>query len=131
MGRVLAPVQSTAAFCRSCFFTMYYLVCLVAFLSGVKAVERSLGSCQFTRDCDAHVRCQNIADAGCVCNFGQCIITGNPFFRGTECERYTDKDCEDTIATCKGNKCACLNKKKIKRNKLSGRKPASDAVVFQ
>merc|ERR1711872_6043 len=102
MGRVLVPVQSSAAFCRSCFFTMYYLVCLVAFLSGVKAVERSLGSCQFTRDCDAHVRCQNIADAGCVCNFGQCIITGNPFFRGTECERYTD-------CACRGNpdKCFC------------------------
>merc|ERR1712142_355605 len=92
----------SSCFLQILFLKMYYLVCLAAFLSGVKPAERSLGSCQFTRDCQAHVRCQNIADAGCVCNFGKCIIYGNPFFRGTECERYTD-------CACRGNpdKCFC------------------------
>merc|ERR1719435_822376 len=44
--------------------------------------------------------CQRIADADCVCLFGQCVIEGHPFTRGSECEQYTDCDCRSTPETC-------------------------------
>jgi len=60
------------------------------------------GLCQFTRDCQAEAHCQNIADAGCLCIHGICIIKGFPMIYGDECKSYTD-------CKCRGNpeKCYC------------------------
>jgi len=57
-------------------------------------------TCQFSRDCDAYRDCREIQDASCVCNFGQCVITGNPFFRGNECDEFPDCTCKDNPANC-------------------------------
>jgi len=69
--------------------------------------QRSIGKCQFTRDCQVYPICQGIQDASCVCNFGQCRISGNPFFRGSECNRYTDCGCRNNPSSCfcKGGFC--------------------------
>jgi len=62
--------------------------------------SQPIGSCTFTRDCQQWQFCSNIADAACVCNLGQCVIAGNPFFRGSECGNFTDCDCAADPATC-------------------------------
>ena len=72
---------------------MFVILTLLSLLSVSLAQRSSIGSCQFSRDCQAHAPCQNIADASCVCNFGQCVISGNAFFRGSECDKYTDCAC--------------------------------------
>jgi len=79
---------------------MVFLVFLASSLPSILATGSSLGPCQFSQDCQAHTQCQDIADASCVCNFGQCIISGNPFFRGSECEEYTDCACKANPASC-------------------------------
>merc|ERR1711936_488588 len=70
------------------------LIFLLAAASGAE------NECNFSRDCQELRRCKNIADAGCVCNFGKCIIDGNPFFRGSECTKYTDCDCKNNKESC-------------------------------
>eukprot|EP00091_Calanus_sinicus_P022276 TRINITY_DN6974_c0_g1_i6.p1 TRINITY_DN6974_c0_g1~~TRINITY_DN6974_c0_g1_i6.p1 ORF type:complete len:251 (-),score=56.69 TRINITY_DN6974_c0_g1_i6:253-1005(-) len=79
---------------------MFFLLSLLSLMSVSFAQRSSLGSCQFSRDCQAHARCRNIADASCVCNFGQCVISGNPFFRGSECNKFTDCACRTDPASC-------------------------------
>jgi len=68
--------------------------------SFVTADENSIGKCSFSRDCQQYITCQRIQDAGCICNFGSCIISGNPFFRGSECDDYTDCACKDNKEAC-------------------------------
>ena len=50
----------------------------------------SRSSCQFSHDCRAHVRCQNIVDASCVCHFGLCVISGCPSRWDSEFSKYSD-----------------------------------------
>ena len=50
--------------------------------------------CAFCRDCKQVPRCQGIQDASCVCNFGKCVISGNPFFRNNQCNTYEDCACK-------------------------------------
>lgn len=71
-------------------------LCLVT----VVAVSGTDLPCSFTKDCKQHATCQNIQDASCVCNFGQCIIHGNPFFRGKECDSYEDCNCRNDPKNC-------------------------------
>ena len=70
-----------------------YLLLNELFSNSLFSAGDSLGNCTFSPDCDSYNLCQTIQDAGCVCNFGQCVIRGNPFFRGTQCEEYTDCSC--------------------------------------
>jgi len=70
------------------------LILLLAAASGAE------NECNFTRDCQELRRCRNIADAGCVCNFGKCVIDGNPFFRGSECNKYSDCPCKNNKESC-------------------------------
>jgi len=79
---------------------MVFLLCLLSLVPLSLAQRSSLGTCEFSRDCQKHVQCQNIADASCVCNFGQCVISGNPFFRGSECNTFADCDCRSDPASC-------------------------------
>jgi len=79
---------------------IFHLLAVLPFFSVSEGQRNSIGSCQFTRDCQAHRQCQRIADASCVCNFGQCVISGNPFFRGTECDKFTDCACKNNPAGC-------------------------------
>ena len=85
-----AELTKVLYFCAS---SMFFLLSFLSMLS-ITLAEDSLGSCQFSRDCQTYRQCQQIADASCVCNFGKCVITGNPFFRGTECSEYTDCACK-------------------------------------
>merc|ERR1719477_251333 len=71
----------------------YYYTVILAIAAVCVAQDDSIGSCSFSRDCDSYHYCQAIQDAGCVCNFGQCVIRGSPFFRGSQCDQYTDCDC--------------------------------------
>ena len=56
--------------------------------------ERSIGSCNWSRDCQSYQSCKYIYDASCVCLFGQCVVKPIPFMGiGTQCRQYTDCDC--------------------------------------
>eukprot|EP00092_Neocalanus_flemingeri_P033066 GFUD01035960.1.p1 GENE.GFUD01035960.1~~GFUD01035960.1.p1 ORF type:complete len:251 (+),score=54.25 GFUD01035960.1:37-789(+) len=77
-----------------------FLLLVLPILGVSLAPENSIGSCQFTRDCQAHRTCQNIADAGCVCNFGNCVISGDFYFRGTDCNEFTDCACKNKPESC-------------------------------
>merc|ERR1712032_361609 len=48
------------------------------------------------------------ADASCVCNFGKCIIDGNPFVRNSECTTYQDCDCKNDPKNCFCHDNACV-----------------------
>merc|ERR1712142_1023059 len=91
MGSYSPPVMAYLQLCYTALLTVIYTC---------TAQGDSLGNCTFSRDCDSYNLCQTIQDAGCVCNFGQCVIRGNPFFRGTQCEEYTDCACRGTPDTC-------------------------------
>merc|ERR1739844_447976 len=63
--------------------------------------ERSIGSCNWSRDCQSYQSCKYIYDASCVCLFGQCVVKPIPFMGiGTQCRQYTDCDCRDTPEFC-------------------------------
>merc|ERR1712106_239392 len=97
------PVQYSRQLLLSSFgLKMVFLLLLLSLVPLSLAQRSSLGSCEFSRDCQKHVQCQNIADASCVCNFGQCVISGNPFFRGSECNTFADCDCRyaSNLITC-------------------------------
>jgi len=83
------------------------VIVLLSLVISVATAQRSQGNCQFTQDCSAYPLCQNIQDASCVCNFGKCIISGNPFFRGNQCNKYTDCACRNNPSQCfcKGGFC--------------------------
>jgi len=66
------------------------------------------GECSFTADCQNIQQCQLIADASCVCNFGKCIIDGNPFVRNSECTTYQDCDCKNDPKNCFCHDNACV-----------------------
>jgi len=57
-------------------------------------------SCSFSDDCKTVRSCIGIQDASCVCKRGECILDGNPFFRGTECDKYTDCACRNNPSNC-------------------------------
>jgi len=59
-----------------------------------------LPECQFSWDCMNVRDCASIMDAYCVCNFGQCVITGNPFFTGKQCSSFTDCPCRNNMWRC-------------------------------
>lgn len=71
---------------------------LLLLAGGVRS--QSPNECQFTRDCQKVLRCQRIQDASCICKFGSCVISGNPFFRGNECDSYKDCACKGTPEIC-------------------------------
>merc|ERR1719158_1790293 len=71
----------------------------------------SLGSCTLSPDCQNHEECRTIQDAACICNLGQCILTGNPFFRGSECDVYNDCPCRDTYTGCACKDGFCITDK--------------------
>jgi len=79
---------------------MSHYTVILSLISLCIAQDNSIGSCNFSRDCQAYHLCKTVQDAGCSCIFGQCVITGNPFFRGSECDKYTDCNCRDTPETC-------------------------------
>jgi len=56
--------------------------------------------CSFSDDCSKVDECVGVQDAACVCNFGSCVIDGNPFTRGLECTDFTDCSCSDDAASC-------------------------------
>jgi len=60
---------------------------------------QSPDECAFTADC-RDAPCASIADVACVCNFGKCVTTGNPFYQGKECTEYTDCKCKDNPPNC-------------------------------
>jgi len=66
-----------------------------------------IGTCSFTQDCKQYRLCQRIPDASCVCNFGNCVIRSYPFFRGSECNQYTDCACstDPDNCSCEGGFC--------------------------
>merc|ERR1719206_569046 len=95
--------DSTAVLPVMAYYTViqsYYYTVILAIAAVCVAQDDSIGSCNFSRDCDSYHYCQAIQDAGCVCNFGQCVIRGSPFFRGSQCDQYTDCDCRNTPETC-------------------------------
>merc|ERR1712215_588932 len=79
---------------------MSHYTVILSLISLCIAQDNSIGSCNFSRDCDAYHLCKTVQDAGCSCIFGQCMITGNPFFRGSECDKFTDCNCRNTPETC-------------------------------
>jgi len=81
-------------------FSTVLSICVINAAQPAQAQGDSIGTCSFTRDCEGYEYCQTIQDAGCVCNFGQCVITGNPFFRGSECDQYEDFACKNDPANC-------------------------------
>merc|ERR1719500_561457 len=65
------------------------------------AQQAGIGACKFTEDCQQHKDCENIQDASCKCNLGQCIYDGNPFREfGTECSDYKDCACRNFPEKC-------------------------------
>merc|ERR1712180_106989 len=60
---------------------------------------QSPDECAFTADC-RDAPCASIADVACVCNFGKCVTTGNPFYQGKECREYRDCKCKDNPPNC-------------------------------
>ena len=51
--------------------------------------------CKFTRDCHESWICKSVADAGCACNFGKCVLTGGYFgYAPKECVSYEDCPCK-------------------------------------
>lgn len=72
--------------------------------SGLQKIDRMDGTsigqiglmdeCSFSPDCKEVPRCQGIQDASCVCNFGRCVIDGNPFFRDSQCNTFQDCACK-------------------------------------
>ena len=67
--------------------------------------QAALGNeCSFTADCQKIQRCQNIADASCVCNFGNCIIgSANECHESSECAAM--EKCKGKECSCQGNTC--------------------------
>ena len=62
--------------------------------------------CNFTRECQQYDFCQNIADASCVCRWGECKVAGGFWFRvEPQCKTYEDCDCRDDK-----EKCFCRNR---------------------
>ena len=92
-------IQNLTVHLFSQFESMKQIFALFLF-SFVTADENSIGKCSFSRDCQQYTTCQRIQDAGCICNFGSCIISGNPFFRGSECDDYTDCACKYKHIVC-------------------------------
>eukprot|EP00091_Calanus_sinicus_P009576 TRINITY_DN22373_c0_g1_i1.p1 TRINITY_DN22373_c0_g1~~TRINITY_DN22373_c0_g1_i1.p1 ORF type:complete len:121 (-),score=22.48 TRINITY_DN22373_c0_g1_i1:137-499(-) len=79
---------------------MFFLLSLLFLMSVSFAQQSSLGNCQFSRDCEAHALCHDLTDSVCVCNFGKCVYWGIPFFRGSECNEFTDCACRNDPASC-------------------------------
>ena len=63
--------------------------------------------CQFTRDCEKVEKCNGVMDASCICNYGSCIIKGNPFMIYNECNSYIDCDCKSKPENCFCNDGQC------------------------
>ena len=58
------------------------------------------GTCTFTPDCKESLRCQNIADAYCVCNHGLCVIVGIHWADWVkDCDEGGYKDCDCKYAS--------------------------------
>merc|ERR1712179_769454 len=95
---------------------MSHYTVILSLISLCIAQDNSIGSCNFSRDCDAYHLCKTVQDAGCSCIFGQCVITGNPFCKDGfcretrwECHEKTDcarlDKCRTKDCTCSGNLC--------------------------
>ena len=62
-------------------------------------------TCTFTKDCEDYYECRDIQDAGCVCNLGECVITGLYWFEGpyeSQCDSYEDCSCKFVIRVVDG-----------------------------
>ena len=61
------------------------------------------GTCTFTPDCKKALKCQNIADAYCVCNHGLCVIVGihwADWIKDCDEGGYKDCDCKYGLTPC-------------------------------
>jgi len=74
-------------------------LCLVITITMTACADEM--SCNWSRDCQQYDHCANVADASCVCNFGKCVLSGNPFFRGSECNDYKECKCSYDPDNCK------------------------------
>lgn len=94
---------------------MYLVMLVTFFLFAVVAgfsPEEGVGKCQFTHDCrrKENQACNQIQDASCICNHGNCVIRGLHWFGPRKSECKTLQDCKKS-GKCKlvpDNQCFCI-----------------------
>ncbi|XP_023348027.1 tenascin [Eurytemora carolleeae] len=92
------------------------MLLLLLFVCVLSIVSVFCSDCEFSKNCYKTKECKTIQDAGCICRFGSCIVTGRPFTGNftPECKVFTDCSCSKTPETCFCNDGTCVSDPKEK-----------------